>query len=400
MSFPLSFLSRKPSSQKNNYVYRGALQGHFGKILSLGATDDGKLLASGGADGTRVWDLETMKEMRGPSSGGIMGATTAIVWIKRDDDPGECLFYGTQEGYVVRWRQRAVRIRDGVVLPELTAQQGAPDFEEFFCEQLARPAEITGLAFDSLSNRLAVCNRDGVVQIHAVDSSMNLRSLYVKQIPNSSPRAIAFGAMQGVERDVLVFNLYSGQIEIVGKWNVGAYMWVKEISIVLSKKLTACSADASIDASKSSMCLADPIYGVSVHHLEDDGLRKVKSFKVPATKKRTRVRKVSFANQFREIVSGSDHGLIYVFDRKDGHTVDVLRIDKVEWAQTVTATDCSGTPTILAAKSNCEDSEANEIYVWRKRAEKRGVAVTLLAALAFIYQNVVGGGIVQLRRSV
>ncbi|KAJ7044224.1 WD40-repeat-containing domain protein [Mycena alexandri] len=383
MSFPLSFLSRKPSSQKNNYVYRGALQGHFGKILSLGATDDGKLLASGGADGTRVWDLETMKEMRGPSSGGIMGATTAIVWIKRDDDPGECLFYGMQEGYVVRWRQRA----------------GAPDFEEFFCEQLARPAEITGLAFDPLSNRLAVCNRDGVVQIHAVDSSMNLRSLYVKQIPNSSPRAIAFGAMQGVERDVLVFNLYSGQIhivrrsEIVGKWNVGAYI-----------------ADASIDASKSSMCLADPIYGVSVHRLEDDGLRKVKSFKVPATKKRTRVRKVSFANQFREIVSGSDHGLIYVFDRKDGHTVDVLRIDKVKWAQTVTATDCSGTPTILAAKSNCEDSEANEIYVWRKRAEKRGVAgmswmtlvhaVTLLAALAFIYQNVVGGGIAQLRRSV
>lgn len=79
---------------------------------------------------------------------------------------------------------------------------------------------------------------------------MNLRSLYVKQIPNSSPRAIAFGAMQGVERDVLVFNLYSGQMcvygggeglradlscsrhiircsEIVGKWNVGAYMWVK-----------------------------------------------------------------------------------------------------------------------------------------------------------------------------
>ncbi|KAJ7042754.1 WD40-repeat-containing domain protein [Mycena alexandri] len=352
---------------KNNYVYRGALQGHFGKILSLGATDDGKLLASGGADGTRVWDLETMKEMRGSQQRRYYGSHNRH-----------------REGYVVRWRQRA----------------GAPDFEEFFCEQLARPAEITGLAFDPLSNRLAVCNRDGVVQIHAVDSSMNLRSLYVKQIPNSSPRADRLrGQIHIVRRS-----------EIVGKWNVSAYIWVKEISIVLSKKLTACSADASIDASKSSMCLADPIYGVSVHRLEDDGLRKVKSFKVPATKKRTRVRKVSFANQFREIVSGSDHGLIYVFDRKDGHTVDVLRIDKVEWTQTVTATDCSGTPTILAAKSNCEDSEANEIYVWRKRAEKRGVAgmswmtlvhaVTLLAALAFIYQNVVGGGIAQLRRSV
>lgn len=51
-----------------------------------------------------------MQEMRGPSSGGVMGATTAIVWIKRDDDPGEVLFYGTQEGYIVRWRQSTVRI--------------------------------------------------------------------------------------------------------------------------------------------------------------------------------------------------------------------------------------------------------------------------------------------------
>jgi WD40 repeat protein len=83
------------------------------------------------------------------------------------------------------------------------------------------------------------------------------------------------------------------------------------------------------------MCLADPIYGVSVHRLEDDGLRKVKSFKIPVTKK-TRVRKVSFANQGCEVVGGSDHGIVYVFDRKEGHTIDELRIDAGEWAQTVT----------------------------------------------------------------
>jgi hypothetical protein len=56
---------------------------------------------------------------------------------------------------------------------------------------------VTGLAFDPLSNRLAVCNRNGVVQIHAVDSAMNLREIYIKEIPNSSPQAVAFGATFG-----------------------------------------------------------------------------------------------------------------------------------------------------------------------------------------------------------
>lgn len=41
---------------------------------------------------------------------------------------------------------------------------------------------------------------------------MNLRQLYIKVIANSSPQAVAFGAMSGTERDVLVFNLHSGHM--------------------------------------------------------------------------------------------------------------------------------------------------------------------------------------------
>ena len=60
------------------------------------------------ADGTRVWDLKTMQELRAPSGSGIRGATSAIAWIKRADDPGEALFVGTQEGYLACWRQGKV----------------------------------------------------------------------------------------------------------------------------------------------------------------------------------------------------------------------------------------------------------------------------------------------------
>ena len=83
------------------------------------------------------------------------------------------------------------------------------------------------------------------------------------------------------------------------------------------------------------MCIGDPCWGVNVHRLEDNGLRKVKSFKIPVTKE-TRVRNVCFVDQCKEVVGGSDHGVIYVFDRKDNTTVDELRISATEWAQTVT----------------------------------------------------------------
>ena len=89
------------------------------------------------------------------------------------------------------------------------------DFEEVSCEQLSDPGEVTGLAFDPTSNRFALCTRDGVVQIYTLDSSMQLRPLHLKSIPNSSPQAIAFGGMHGNERDVLIFNLYSGHMCVV-----------------------------------------------------------------------------------------------------------------------------------------------------------------------------------------
>lgn len=166
------------------------------------------------------------------------------------------------------------------------------------------------------------------------------------------------------------------------------------------------------------MCIDDLSCGVNVYRLEDNGHRKVKSFSIPVTKE-VRARKVSYANQCQEIVGGSDHGKIYVFGRRNGETIDELRIDPSEWVQTITvspmpescllsllsdvkiqATECNGVPTILAAKS-CVTTP-KEIYVWRKRSERRRVAglscsmtmvnaTTLFVTLAFLYQNIAVG---------
>ncbi|KAJ7190015.1 WD40-repeat-containing domain protein [Mycena haematopus] len=366
------------SSENGNYVCRTTLRGHTGAIEILGATDDGKLLASGGADGTLVWDLETMRQLRTPSNSGIRGTTTAILWVKRADDPGNTLFYGTVEGYLVAWRQGT----------------GAPDFEELLCRRITNPGEITGLAFDAVSNRFALCNRYGVIQVYALDVSMNIHSLYSKGIPNSSPKAIAFGATNGNERDILVFNIYSGMVdvlplgEVVDRWNLGA--WI---------------GHASLDSSKTAMCIGDPSCGVDVHRLEGNKHVKVKSFAIPNTKGMgSKTRGACFADQDREIVGGSDHGVVYVWDRPSGNRVAVFRIEPSGWVQAVAATECNGASTIFAAKSSVLDLQGtpNRIHVWQRRSGRRvaGVscslmtmvhAITLIVSLAFLYQNIVFG---------
>ena len=49
-----------------------------------------------------------MQRIRSPISPGLRGATTAVAWIKRDDEPGDALFWGSQNGYFVYWRQGQV----------------------------------------------------------------------------------------------------------------------------------------------------------------------------------------------------------------------------------------------------------------------------------------------------
>ncbi|KAJ7757419.1 hypothetical protein B0H14DRAFT_2634884 [Mycena olivaceomarginata] len=124
----MCFLLHRKASTHHNYVLQGRLRGHLGGIVRLRATEDGRFLASGGkstsTDGAKVWDLRTMHEVRSPDSPAIRGGTTALVWIKREDDLSEVLFYGTEHAAKITY-------------------QGLAVFEELSCVRIAAPAEIT-----------------------------------------------------------------------------------------------------------------------------------------------------------------------------------------------------------------------------------------------------------------
>jgi hypothetical protein len=85
-------------------------------------------------------------------------------------------------------------------------------FEEVSAQQLADAAEITGLAFDTSSSRIAVCHRKSTVQSYVIDSSLTPRPLFSVSIRNLVPKAVAFGEFKGSKRDVLVFRYHSGEV--------------------------------------------------------------------------------------------------------------------------------------------------------------------------------------------
>jgi hypothetical protein len=49
-----------------------------------------------------------------------------------------------------------------------------------------------------------------------------------------------------------------------------------------------------------------------------------------------RERQVVFAEDCSLIVIGSDHGFVYVFDRRSGNVLDKLEVSKHNWVQTIT----------------------------------------------------------------
>jgi hypothetical protein len=171
-----------------------------------------------GTDGIRLWNLPKIAQMENPGrTAGSRGATTAFVWIRREDDLDEVLFYGTQNGHLVCWKQTMSQVlvsacHEDRYMVALTKCQ--IPFEELHCVQLANPGEITGLAFDATSNHLIACNQNSMIQLFMIDGLIKTHIIFSIAINNLDPKAVAFRNINGNMKDVLAFGLYNGQMSV------------------------------------------------------------------------------------------------------------------------------------------------------------------------------------------
>lgn len=95
-----------------------------------------------------------------------------------------------------------------------------------------------------------------------------------------------------------------------------------------------------MDTRRGSVCIDDTEHGAILYRLDDH--QRVRTFHIPVTKQQ-RPRQVRFVDDSRAIVMGSDHGIVYIFDRRSGDIIDQLVLKGKDWVQTIAVrsqTDC------------------------------------------------------------
>ncbi|KAJ7629933.1 WD40-repeat-containing domain protein [Mycena rosella] len=371
------------------YVQHHGVDRHPGSVLTMAITENGTILASGGSQGTRLWNVADMLQMRCPSGAGRRGATLVIIWARQANEAHNVLYGGTQNGYFFCWHQK-----DGV-------------FEETFVLQLPEPSEITAMAFDATNNRLCLCSRNDMVQSWAISKDpvtgkWTPINIFSRKFSRLSPQAITFAAFDNSQdRDVIVLGFHnSGPVymihgktrETASAWSVGA-----KISLTIATSVeTRRSIGGTVSFALKTPILVPPSSG-------SDQI-KSKGFEIDRSRKDARPRKVRFGEEGATLVCGSDHGCVYVLDTRSGTELAKLSVGSMEWVQVVSfvqTTEVDNVSVIFAAQMRALDS-SEEIFVWKRAQPPRNTGTTseklvwlakalvLLGALAFVYQNVAG----------
>lgn len=78
--------------------------------------------------------------------------------------------------------------------------------------------------------------------------------------------------------------------------------------------------------------LDDVAQGVALLKLA--GTERVKTFEVPHQERRSH--NVAFQDGTSTIISGSDHGNVYAFDRRMGEIIDTIYVGVKDWVQSIT----------------------------------------------------------------
>ncbi|KAI6023549.1 WD40-repeat-containing domain protein, partial [Pisolithus microcarpus] len=277
------------------YTLDCRLRGHRDAILCLAVSSSRTLLASGGFNGLRMWDLRKKDPIM------------AIAWLVLNDGIQETLCCGTALGYLVIWRQRLNTV---------------VEFEEVVSRRISGGHEIMAITSDvgnGTGNRIIVATQDRRVQAWTLDSRNRFSSTFSVQLKTSIPRAVYTHGC-----DVIVFGMYDGDMNDN----------VSRDHNILEKKLTrsANSGSVCIDRTGSLFAIDNAISGFSLHRLSDGSC--IRTYDTKPLK--TYPKQVAFMEDGTVIVGGSDNGLVYIFEKNTGTLRQRLRHSQTARAQTVT----------------------------------------------------------------
>ncbi|KAG7097806.1 hypothetical protein E1B28_005125 [Marasmius oreades] len=318
-------------SENGKFALRGLLQGHRGPVAAVAAHPLGMYVASGGKQGTLIWDLQMHELLVSPSRAANQGATLAIAWITHPDDPDEGVAFGTAQGYL-----------------------------EVFCDELAGGVdgqEISTIAYDMKANQLAIVHRSEVIHRFVLDGQMRPTRVVSVKITAHYPQAVAFRHTGVLGPEIWSFGRDDGDIHVLDEGG----------KIIKTKSTGVIMGHAAVNVNEDVFIVDDVVQGVALYKFSDT--ERIKTFPVPAGERRSR--NVCFLSDASIIITGSHHGRLYAFERRTGDIYDVIDIGVEDWIQSVTTVDIEGVSVVIAGRSG-DNTGKTDLQVWER--VKRGTS--------------------------
>ncbi|EPQ50208.1 WD40 repeat-like protein [Gloeophyllum trabeum ATCC 11539] len=318
-------------------------------IFALAISPSAKFLASGGEYGVQLWSLKDYAPIATPITSGLRGPTSSIAWLEREI--GETLVYGTALGWLGCWRQNST------------------EFKELCAHRTGEGCEIASLATDAGTCRIASAARDGSIQVWTFNAEESLISLFSVRLDRTTPICVAF--KDNTTKDIFVFGIYDGE-RFVLRGNDGKILSRETTNIMMGR--------VAVSSKRRQYVLDNGMDGFDVRDLENNA----HVVRLPTDRvKVSRPKQVAFANDDTLVVGGSDHGVIYVFDRTTGIVLDKYTHSKGGLVQTI-ATHDIGDDIIIAGATSGEGSDPY-ISLWRYKVPRTARSALLGNVVATAY---------------
>ncbi|TFK45216.1 WD40 repeat-like protein [Heliocybe sulcata] len=297
------------------YRLRATLVGHTAPVFALRFSPTGKLLASGGTDGVRLWDVKTGSELPVPTQDPEeYGQATYIAWLTSDGE--QLLSHGTSRGYFVIW---------------LRGLGKKPRFSPIAKLRLGTGREITSIIQEHLTEQIGVGCIDGVVQVWHIDPGWTLTNVFSVQIANFLPKTLSF--VPNARHDLHVFSWGNGYC-----------------------------AETAVSPTQEDFVVDNCSDGFDLHSLTDG--RFIRKFTTPPVR-HTRLRQVQYVENGRMVVAGHTEGGVYVFGKDSGKQVDYLQ--HCNGGMVATIGTCDTSKGSLIACADTEVCPIIKISIWSKR---------------------------------
>ncbi|KAI6031055.1 WD40-repeat-containing domain protein [Pisolithus microcarpus] len=291
-----AILSLFPTSKRYRRI--STFTGTEGSIHALALSTDGQILAAGGTQGVRLWNLKSRKEFpRVVTYLDSRGAVSCAVWVKMKFAISEMLCYGTGMGYLVFLRSNPTDMH----------------YQEICARRLGSGFEITCIAWDAVSAdsscQIAIGTRDNIVQVLVLSAAYQLQSVFAGRLDNTVPKHVAFAEAGSI----YVFGLYDG---------------------------LCSSGSTAVNFKKGIFVVDNAADGFTMYRLESG--QPVRTFttnlaSIPIPKQ------VAFGEESKVVIGGSDTGCVYVFNRRMGALIETLRHTNTTLVQTIASVSGSTT---------------------------------------------------------